>query len=583
MPPPLPARTRPAVVLACASLAAAAGWLLVRVRLGLDFTDEMQYYGEIAGLVRTGRFFQDDLFLQQLGYLWVAPFFKLHAWLYPNLDYFVVFGRALCVSAYAATGALLWRALTRHGGFRLPARLTALGVFAAWIPFQLLAFSYNSLAYLAIVALTALWLGRGAAVSRRWQLAAAAVLTVLTVSYPPAGLVLIAVAAAELAARHGRGPAGRLLAITAAGGALVAAGILGTHGRAFVTDALLSLQFSSGFSGGQMFRDPTQIGRLLALGAVGGVLTHRLRRRAALRSSVSGNRRAATILVLAAWAVLAGLSVFWRAGYFVPVLFLGLLAVLALLVRPDDGPLAGDLGALGLILGAVFSISGGDGFLNASTGLAAVLPFLALVAAQQTADRAVAVLPGAVVAGAWPAVSLVFLCNGAVHPYRDQRGWSGFGAAEGVPAFAGLLVSPTKLETLARLRELSDHQAWRGRRVFVAGPHPWMYFAAGGTPATCMFFLHFTADAGREDIYELIAERIFRDGPPDAIFLTNPVPPAIGRRIGTWSEAGVTERSVLLPLGFIRRHRREVSYEFAGQLYVLARPAGAPPPPAPAP
>lgn len=580
MPPPFPARTRLAVALACAGFAAAAGWLLVRVRLGLDFTDEMQYYGEIAGLVRTGRFFQDDLFLQQLGYLWVAPFFKLHAWLYPDLDYFVVFGRALCVAAYAATGALLWRA-TARGGFGLPARITALGVFAAWIPFQLLAFSYNSLAYLALVALTALWLGRGAAVSLRGQLAAAAVLTVLTVSYPPAGLVLIAVAAAELAARHGRGPALQLVALTAAGGALTAAAIFATHGRVIFEDVLISLRFSSGFSGGQMFRDPAQIAWLLALCAIGGALTFRLRRRSAPRPSVQTSRPRATLLAVGAWAVLAGLSVSWRAGYFVPVLFLGLLAALVLLVRPDDGPLAGDLGVLGLILGAVFAVSGGDGFLNASTGLAAVLPFLALVAARQTAERAAAVLPATVVAGAWPAVSLVFLLNGAAHPYRDQRGWSGFGPVEGIPAFAGLLASPTKLETMARLRELSDHGAWRGRRVFVAGPHPWLYFATGGTPATCMFFLHFTADADREDVYELIAERMFRDGPPDAIFLTNPVPPAIGRPIGAWSEAGVTERNVLLPLGFIRRHRREVSYDFAGQLYLLARPSAPPAAPPP--
>ncbi len=566
------ASPRPGVILAAASLAAAVGWLLAKVRLGLDFTDEMQYYGEIASLVRTGKFFQDDLFLQQLGYLWVWPFFKLHAALFPDQSYLVLFGRALCVGAYAATGWLLWRILARDGGFGLPARLTALAVFAAWIPFQLLAFSYNSLAYLCLVALVALWFGRRQIEPGRRRLATAALLTLLTYSYPPAGLAMIPLAVGELALREGRGPALRLLGLTAGGGAAAAGVIFATHGFGFVSDALVSLRFSGGFSGGQMFRNPLQIGQLLLLLAGAGSLVLRLRQRTGWVAAGAVPSPGFVAVAGVGCLLLLGLAAgYFRAGYFVPLWFGAALFILALLVRPDDDARAGDLAAFGVLLAAVFAISGGDGFLNASTGLAAVLPFLALCVAQQVADRTAGRLPALLAVSVGPAAAVALLLNGATHPYRDQRGFAGFGPVEGIPAFAGLLLSPTKLETVQRLRELTPPQSWRGRRLFVAGPHPWLYFATGATPATCMFFLHFTADPDKEDIYDLIAERMFKDGEPDAVILTNQVPPAIGRRILQWAEAGKSEHGVLLPVGFIRRHRREMEYEFGGQLILLTR------------
>src|SRR5262245_16940690 len=89
-----------ATVLASAAVALAAAWLVLRVFIRLDFTDEMQYYGQISGLVRTGKFFHDDLFLQQLGYLFLLPFFKLHAVAFPDQSYLILFGRLLLAAAY---------------------------------------------------------------------------------------------------------------------------------------------------------------------------------------------------------------------------------------------------------------------------------------------------------------------------------------------------------------------------------------------------------------------------------------------------------------------------------------------------
>jgi hypothetical protein len=75
------------------ALLAALTWLVSRVWMGISFSDEMLYYGEISSLVRTGRFFQADLAVQQLAYLFVYPLFKLHAAIFPDQSYLVLYGR----------------------------------------------------------------------------------------------------------------------------------------------------------------------------------------------------------------------------------------------------------------------------------------------------------------------------------------------------------------------------------------------------------------------------------------------------------------------------------------------------------
>ena len=48
----------------------------IRVFFGIDFNDEMQYYGELVSLLNSGRLFSSDLFLQQNVYLLLVPIFK---------------------------------------------------------------------------------------------------------------------------------------------------------------------------------------------------------------------------------------------------------------------------------------------------------------------------------------------------------------------------------------------------------------------------------------------------------------------------------------------------------------------------
>jgi hypothetical protein len=69
-------------------------YLLLRIFLFIDVTDEMQYYGQILSLQRTGMLFYDDLFIQQLPYILIYHLNYLWIKFY-GIDYFIIFNRTI--------------------------------------------------------------------------------------------------------------------------------------------------------------------------------------------------------------------------------------------------------------------------------------------------------------------------------------------------------------------------------------------------------------------------------------------------------------------------------------------------------
>ena len=347
MHPPGPEHPRAArlpAILSGLCLIAAAGWLVSRVWVGLDFTDEMQYYGEIASLTRTGRFFQDDMFLQQLGYVFVWPFFKLHALVFPGLDFLVLSGRLLLLAAYGATAALFWRAATRHGLFSTAQKLAGLAAFFAWVPFQIFAFSYNTTSYLLIVALVAVWIGRDPDKYPRYAWSAAVLLTGLTYTHPPAGLALILTAGAEAGWRLGLRAAVRLLLTTALAGLAVGGVIISLHGASFLTDLAAAVNFTRSYGSGLAIWRPDNLAGWLIMISLAGLFIWRLRRDRAFRYPWSDGSPtvlwwAGVCLFVAAGGALLGLIINWKTSYVAVSVYLGLLLVLAASVdRPTGQP-----------------------------------------------------------------------------------------------------------------------------------------------------------------------------------------------------------------------------------------------------
>jgi hypothetical protein len=637
--PVVPAAPPPGLHAACIigaiALVAAAAWTFSRICLGLDFTDEMQYYGEISALTRTGKFFQSDLFLQQLGYIFVLPFFKLHALVFSDQRYLVLFGRLLLAGGYLAVGGLVWRAMPRLGEFSIAQRLVALATFIAWVPFQIFAPSYNSMAYLLIVAVLAVALPPEAALTRRSTFRIGAFVTALTFVYPPAGLVLILLTVLGAARSGGARHAWRLLITIAGGGVLVLVIMIAVHGTAFPRDLLAAFQFSRAFGVAEEIRQPEQIASLLAIALTTGIFLRRLIRptgrgpnndrgvrglpgsaryivitvlavagvggwllgvysrggfiwTALFALSLAlltlwlgradetvsrGPRRIAIAALFASGGALFLLSVRWTpSAYFAATIFLLFLVLLLPNAEPGERRTLRELAFVGTLMGMVFAVTSGNGLHNFGVGAAPVLPFLVLYSARalsRTGGRFATITGPAGMA----AVVLFIVGNAALSPYREDRDWTRFQLIRDVPAFAGIATSAPKIEAMRLVRALVGPNRLAGKRVLVAGPHPWIYFVAQAQPDTPMLFMHFD---GPTKVYDFLAARLFEHGSPDAIFVTNTLPPPIQAKILEWGRQGCTGQVIQMRDELRTSYQWQVPYEIAREIVLMRRAPSTP-------
>lgn len=546
-------------------------WMLVRVFVGLDPTDEMQYYGEIAALMRTGRFFQVDYFIQQLGYFLVLPLFKLHALVFAEQQYLILFGRFVMVALYVAVGAMFWRATAKRTEFRLAARIAALATLLALQPFLIFAPSYNSLGLLLVIAVACLWLQqKQEGTPPRRRLFFALLLAALTITYQPAGIALILLATIDVTLRSGLRLGVQLLGWVVALGMLLGATMLGMHGRAFFSDLAVALKFSQSFGVAATFRQTPQLVRLIEFAAVGSLLIALLLRREKWVTVATDQlNRWAYLVAPGGIGLLVYAAVRWTIGDFVTIIFfVGLLGTVSQRLRSETRLCAATIAIAGLTLGVVFSITSSNGVANFGLGAAGAIPFLLLFAtAAPDLDRNFSrtTKAGPLISAF---ITLLILLNAFLHPYRQVYSFFELQSVANVPAFKGLWVDPVKAESIRFFSTLTKGNPLTKKRVTVIGPHPMFYFVANGEPATPMFFMFYS---GSSEVHAFLAERLFQNGLADAVLITNPMPPAISAKVeGT--TVGFAEKRIAVPPGFSGAHQAMTGYDFPRELRLKTRP-----------
>ena len=118
--------------------------LFIRVTRGLDLTDEMQYYGEIKGLIETGRLFSNDLFIQQSVYILLYPAFYIYHALF-GFEGLVFYGRLIMATLSVIVFLYCYRKFLEFKFSAPVASLTALSLTFS-IPYHgVFAPSYNTI------------------------------------------------------------------------------------------------------------------------------------------------------------------------------------------------------------------------------------------------------------------------------------------------------------------------------------------------------------------------------------------------------------------------------------------------------
>lgn len=466
--------------------------LLVRCTHGLDLSDEMQYYGQIAALTAKGRLFETDLFVQQLVYVPFYPFFKLHAALFQQAG-LVLFGRVLLAACLVALFVYARRHMRKLGGGHVESGFAALALTFAASYHGIFAISYNTISQLGWV-LFLLWFVEWPA-GRWWRWATLVVLTGF--AHPAAAIFMGALLSVRLIIER------RFAELLAwfAWAALVAGLALGVL-LCFTSwqDLWQSLVFSKGFAvGSSLLSDPRQW-RAACIFLLSLAVLNLLPLKWLARLPWSW--------IWCVMALLAIRSLFIlhpESGYTAGIAKMGAWLVAAALARyraaidPEDASAVFGVRWLTVGIAAHFLtlvITSSNGLGQGTGAMLVALPVLLgltsvswLLPGGRRSERTRQ--PSWVVACLMLLLSLV---HWSVGPYRDSRWYQPSSPVTDMAAFQHIRTSPAHVAWLNAFQQRLAGSL-RGQEVFIVSEKPALYFALGVEPQTCMLYMHSTGSA----------------------------------------------------------------------------------------
>lgn len=478
--------------------------LFLRITRGVDITDEIQYYGEIKGLVESGRLFTTDLFFQQSVYILFYPLFWLHhqAFGYEGL---IAFGRltlaALMVLLYFFAKRRLL-AVTRSDGV---SSLCALALTFA-VPYHgVMSPSYNTISQLMWVVYGLWFFDWHRSKSLTWT-----VIPVITaLAHPTSSIAMAVMALVRMAQeREFRRMGKSLLAMAAMGTAALTLALQ----FASLEQYQASLAFSSGFGVGDVFfgsrEGPQALGKIIFL----------------FVAISAGMRWAPTSLphwlppLIAAGAAYALFRPFPQPFTAYGTSTVKLLSILCAAAyawawtMPAGGKrlASGDapLWLMAMLLGyaSTIAITSGNGLWQATGAFMVALPLLIGCAFRYT-EPTLARMPHA----AWVLAPLVTVCLGLVHwsafPYREARWWQATQEVEGIPEFRYLHTTPTRAALLEQVQD-EFTPLTQDRRALVITEYPGLYFAMGARIESCMVYMHsITSDTSEQRLLTCLRDK----------------------------------------------------------------------------
>lgn len=467
--------------------------LVVRCTHGLDLSDEMQYYGQIAALTAKGRLFETDLFVQQLVYVPFYPFFKLHAVLFQQ-DGLVLFGRLLLAASLLALFVYARQRMRVLGGGRVETAAAALALTFAATYHGIFAISYNSISQLSWVLFLLWFIDWPAGGWWRWAL-----LVALTGFAHPAAALMMGVLLSVRLIIERRFRSLFAWFAWAVFAAVAALGVL----SCFTSwqDMWQSLVFSRGFAVGSSLMSDAQQWRaaLVFLSLLAGVSLVPINWLTRLPWSWIWGLMG----VLVVRALLVGHP---ESGYTAAIAKMGASLVVVALARWRAGIDPRDklamarvrwltIGVATHFLTLVVTSSNGLG-----QGTGAMLVALPLLLGLLPASSAAAAVSsrGAGSALVW-VMLLLCIVHWSVGPYRDSRWYQPSVQISGVPAFQYVRTSPAHA---AWLRAFQQRLAGplRGQDVLIVGERPALYFALDVVPQTCMLYMHSTGSQSAADV-----------------------------------------------------------------------------------
>lgn len=463
--------------------------MFIRVTRGLDLTDEMQYYGEIEGLIGTGKLFSSDFFIQQTVYILFYPFFYIYHALFGAVG-MVFFGRLLMAAISAAVFLYAYRKFLEFSFSPLAAGLTAVSLTFA-IPYHgIFAASYNTISQ-------ALWIVfaiRFYEWKPRHAISLAAIPVVTGFAHPTAAVMMSVLILLRFCIERDFRQALRLVQVFSVG-ALIVLPIFFyfAEPQAYFSSLSISSEFGVGSA---FFSNNIQRHMLLKIFAMFGcgVLFWKPLRRV-------------NFTLLSCLFAFCGLALclysFVRIGplphYTTYVLFTytlsGLSAFAFLWSMSITTPQCAKprsqiiwLAVLLLAFATTLAVTSGNGIFQTVGAFMVGLPLfmgIAMTRDSRWEEGFLRVIKY---------LSLLFIfalfsAYWCLNPYRETRWWHADQPIPSVPAFKFLNTSRERADFIQNMQQVLNPMV-QGQKTLIVGPFPAFYFALDVIPTTCMFFMH---------------------------------------------------------------------------------------------
>ena len=497
-----------------------AAYLVFRVFFGLDFTDEIQYYGEIYGLLSAGRLFSNDLFIQQTGYALILPLLKIIFPVTSNLDYFVLKVRLLHTILIFLTLLLVYLTYMRNKADKVGAAL-ALGLISlAVVNFYVYAPSYNTMAFMFIVIVLAIWLN--ADLYGRIPLLAGLVVT-LGWTYPTIGILTAVVLFADIWLSTGFRTALQFSFTSILFGIIL---FLGLYLLSIfsIKDLTNSINFSSAFGSGGAWLSNKSVALIILTIALSTLTLTALF--FATRVQLILKRNQVPVFLFSAWLAVTGVAValtaWWRFSviFWYASLFLILFAVG---IDHQRRPTIVRILLLTVCISVIMALTSGNGIGIFYRGFFIGIGFVYFELIQALNQKSVPKqhLRNAYFVGFGLYALIVLLIT--AHPYRDALFWNLFPSSSNVPAFNGVFISSEKNDSIIWAHnELTDIR--ERQDLLVIGPQPWIYFVTETNMDTDMVFMHFR---GQDRAFQILADNLSSRRPDYILITANEMPASI--------------------------------------------------------
>lgn len=467
----------------CAFLVAI--FALSKVFFGLDFTDELQHYWEIHGLVTTGTFFSNDLFIQQSGYVFLYPLIKLLGVDLNGLNYFVLSMRLIHLFFVLLVVWISWLMIFRKDVSVTAQILSTSLLIPLLVGFGVFSFNYNTMAMLFLVPTIAIWL--------EWHpINQLHVLPFLTVGigwiYPTVGLCVAAIFFVSFFL-HGRTHWNYLFRVLLISAVFVS--LVNVLGIGDLDDTLEAFLHSKGF--GVINKSfPWKLLLAYLLSVLTCILVVVLALWDTARALLSSKLR---LIGITFGVAFAGLGFFcalspnyWR--HSVIFYFAALVCFLfSSGLRVDRRSRVLKIVTMSLLISLTYAITSGNGFYAIYRGFFLGLPFIFYEFSRNSFLPVLRLRERWFVYGLGSTLIILLFGTILFHPYRDDYVWNLRPNMSDVPAFKGLFISADKEIILEEgLRMLPGNS--KDKKVLVVGPHPWIYPLTQGKAETAMIYMH---------------------------------------------------------------------------------------------